>query len=1712
MSTGNQDLILGVSVDASDASRGFEDVSRAANKMAGEVAQASIKAGKGIDGIGDGASTSANNLDKATRNMIGSIQRTTAAMEAGQRGTTKYYEAIANQRGVSQDALRPYLAQLDQAIAKQKQASASMNSMGLSAGQLSNAMRGVSSQFTDIVVSLQSGQAPMTVLMQQGGQLKDMFGGIGNAAKALGGYVLGLISPFTVLAAGVGTLGFAAYQGSKEADELAKSLIMTGNAAGTSVDQLKNMASAVSEATGATKGAAVDALTQIASSGKVAASNMTLVAEAAIAMQKATGAAVEDTVKQFSELGKSPVEASLKLNEQYNYLTASVYRQIKALEDQGRQTEAVTLAQETYAKSVKEQANQIRQDLGGLESAWKSVGNFAKSAWDKMLNVGREGSISDQIATLKKQLTTGSFHFALTEGDIKSQIASLEKKLASETQVTAEKAKQSELDRYGIEWAKEGDKYLSKKQQMEQEITKARNQGIAAGASELEITKRIAAIREKFTEKTSRSGKSQIEKDADALKVLLDKLHGTEDNAFSSDYVTNVEKLIKGWSAGTLKIEQFRVEMGRLVAMQPGVKALAKETEELAKTRDKYAQGISKETESLIKKAEAAEYENAKIGMTADQLEYLTRARYADEIATKQNEAAMIESIWGRNSEVEAIEKQIDALKRLQGAEVARPKLQAQAKEWEKFSDDINRALTDALMRGFEDGKSFGQNFVDSLKNSLKTAALKIVVNMVTSTGGSLANAAINAVAGTSSANDGAGANYFGLANNANSVYSLYGAGTQFFTGASTGSSSAGLMYANGTQMVGGDGIGALYTANGGWAGVDAGTGAASGAVAGEGAGVTGGSSAAGTIAWVAAIVMGMKMSSDAWKAGVRWDGTYDFTNDPLKAGPSGPHHQRQDTVARSIFGDDFADSEFFAVMSGNALSQQVHNMAWGGQITTGVPDMTGRFSEAGNGFTGGKTGREVTEHGGWFTSTKRWWEWQDISPALDKQMDIMYLSISDTLLGVGELFGDSTMLDKIKNFSLDIRTASNGGTFQVIAEQLTEAMGNLFFPSVQALRKAASEDGKTAAESWSQALGRIMQETQAVSRIFDMMGKDLVETFGKNNADSILKASDNLVTLFGTIDSLNASFGAYYGNFYTAEEQTAQAWKDMGKAFDIIGLALPKTRQEFRSLVDGLDLTTVSGEVTFKRLMDLQSGFAALTPAMEDVAAATTEIIDAAGRKSWGDKLAVLTGQKTQSQVDRDNTLASTSDAAVQAIMRLVFAQEDLATAAELTADAVSAAADETKQIAEAMRVATMASFDRDRASNDAYKSSIQAFSTSGLAAITEAVSLEKQRIGVIRSVAAESVASIKGVFSLLENQVSDLYGTVASTQAMQASEGSAFIASALQNALSSGYLPDQSALSSAISGARSGLDANNFATQFEADRAALVMAGQLSQLRAVAGLQLPATEQAVKLADEQLKALDTSLTYYKKQLDSLNGIKEGTADLTGTVEEIGQSVIAKITAMNANFSSLSDALLNNIVTASKSGSISASDTTAELGKSGVAADKAALVGGSAVFTSSNGATLIDGVFRGTNGYQGSITDAKAIITEAFNGLSAKEFQSRAIGIGLSAAMIDYMYSFDAGWTNSWAKQNGLPAFAVGTNYVPQDMVAKIHEGEAIIPKAYNPALGNNNSRLEKLVEGLTAEVQRLQSIVDTGNKHASRTANAVNGNPEQPMLVETV
>ena len=49
-------------------------------------------------------------------------------------------------------------------------------------------------------------------------------------------------------------------------------------------------------------------------------------------------------------------------------------------------------------------------------------------------------------------------------------------------------------------------------------------------------------------------------------------------------------------------------------------------------------------------------------------------------------------------------------------------------KAWSKFTDDIERGLTDSLYRSFEQGKSFGQTFIESIKNLFKTTVLKLTI------------------------------------------------------------------------------------------------------------------------------------------------------------------------------------------------------------------------------------------------------------------------------------------------------------------------------------------------------------------------------------------------------------------------------------------------------------------------------------------------------------------------------------------------------------------------------------------------------------------------------------------------------------------------------------------------------------------------------------------------------------------------------------------------------------------------------------------------------------------------------------------------------------------------------------------------------------------------------------------------------------------------
>ncbi|RRW68237.1 phage tail tape measure protein [Pseudomonas fluorescens] len=204
--------------------------------------------------------------------------------------------------------------------------------------------------------------------------------GAGEGAAGL----LAILGPLALATAAVGGLAYAFYKGSEEQDSYNKSLILTGNYAGVSAGQLGDMARQVSATVGTT-GQAAEVLALLAGNGKIAGESFAGITQAAVSMQEATGKAVSETVAEFAKLADDPVKASAALNEQYNYLTASVYSQITALEKQGDHAGAVKLATESFADAINERTPRILENL----SFWERGYNAVARAADGLKNIGR---------------------------------------------------------------------------------------------------------------------------------------------------------------------------------------------------------------------------------------------------------------------------------------------------------------------------------------------------------------------------------------------------------------------------------------------------------------------------------------------------------------------------------------------------------------------------------------------------------------------------------------------------------------------------------------------------------------------------------------------------------------------------------------------------------------------------------------------------------------------------------------------------------------------------------------------------------------------------------------------------------------------------------------------------------------------------------------------------------------------------------------------------------------------------------------------------------------------------------------------------------------------------------------------------------------------------------------------------------------------------
>lgn len=379
-----------------------------------------------------------------------------------------------------------------------------MEKAGKSAKELSFATRGLPAQFTDIATSLQAGQNPLTVLLQQGGQIKDTFGGTGAALRAVGGYIGGLITPATLAIGAIGALGFAWKSATDEAVAFNKAIILTGNYAQVSADSLADMAQQLDGTTSATAGKASEVLAQVAATGRFTAEQISLVATAAINLEDATGKAIEDTVKEFTRLRDDPVNAILELNKAQHFLTEETLEQIKTLKGQGREADAAAVAMRAYADTINSRAPQLTESLGLMESGWRGVKNASKEAWDSVLQGFRDADIAakEGVDSLSKYFTTlfssgpaRAFGFGSAGMPAAPNTAVAQAQTAVDTEAAKAKIKAEE------EFGRIVQGNLTKQQSLEAEIKRIRETGKKAGIDAAKIEEQVSAARAKAADR-----------------------------------------------------------------------------------------------------------------------------------------------------------------------------------------------------------------------------------------------------------------------------------------------------------------------------------------------------------------------------------------------------------------------------------------------------------------------------------------------------------------------------------------------------------------------------------------------------------------------------------------------------------------------------------------------------------------------------------------------------------------------------------------------------------------------------------------------------------------------------------------------------------------------------------------------------------------------------------------------------------------------------------------------------------------------------------------------------------------------------------------------------------------------------------------------------------------------------------------------------------
>lgn len=314
----------------------------------------------------------------------------------------RYANLAKNSTAFAQSMLKEAAA-LDAVREANKKLDASRGGMG-AAGMDRYLKQALAYQTTDIVTSLAGGQNPLMVLLQQGGQLRDQFGGFGPLFKGIAEAVTISKVAFVGLGASLGVVGFAAYKGSQEFAKLRDDLILTSNYAGLTQSSFVMLSKELSQNLKISVGDAKDIFGALAASGKITQANMDSVAQAIGSVAKLSGESADAVAQRLLPAFDGSASSAKRLNDQYHFLNMEQYKHIEQLNRQGKLQEAVKFTADALNQSLQGQ----KRELGMLESAWSATTKAASEFWNMMLEIGKPSTLQDAVDSSKKAMLSAS--------------------------------------------------------------------------------------------------------------------------------------------------------------------------------------------------------------------------------------------------------------------------------------------------------------------------------------------------------------------------------------------------------------------------------------------------------------------------------------------------------------------------------------------------------------------------------------------------------------------------------------------------------------------------------------------------------------------------------------------------------------------------------------------------------------------------------------------------------------------------------------------------------------------------------------------------------------------------------------------------------------------------------------------------------------------------------------------------------------------------------------------------------------------------------------------------------------------------------------------------------------------------------------------------------------------------------------------------------